>query len=166
MHPSRVRSFVALTFIALAIGCDASRDCSDLSCVSRFSVTAAPTSGIWQAGTYSLDVTIDGSATHCEMVLPDGLPAEGLDTRIDCGPDVNASFVARSDCSDGCTLADQYELQLLVLGTPATLAVELSRDGEMLLTDSETIEYKDVYPSGPECGGSCQQAHLDLVVDP
>jgi hypothetical protein len=46
------------------------------------------------------------------------------------------------------------------------LGVVLSRDGEELLNDSRTVDYRDVYPNGTECGGSCQQAHVDLVVAP
>src|SRR6478752_6247989 len=158
MYKSRCRSLLAMTLVALATGCDANSDCTEIGCTSRVSVSAAPGSGIWQAGNYGLDVSLDGEAVHCEFLLPDALPAEGLDSLIDCGDVVRASFVSRDDCSGGCSLTDEYDLQLLFFKLPEKVDVKLTRDGESVLDESRAIEYHEVFPNGPECGGTCQQA--------
>jgi len=159
------RAIAVTTFAAIVASCDVGSDCTDIGCASGVFVKAEPESGLWQAGEYMLSVTHDGVTDECGFSLPSELPTANVTTLLDCGELVHATLYASGGCTQSCSLADAFQLNVTLNGTPTSFELELSRDGEVVLSDSRDVDYHDVYPNGPDCGGGCKQSHYDLVVD-
>jgi hypothetical protein len=163
MNESYRRALAVMILGSVAASCDVS-SCTDITCVDQTLVIAAPKSGVWQAGTYELQITHDEETAQCAFKLPDDI--SDATTLIDCGKSMVASFSASRACTDSCTIDDQFELRLSFDSKPSSLSIELSRDGDVVLSDSRTVEYTEFYPGGRECGGACEQARVQLVVEP
>lgn len=161
----RLRAVVLLVLSSLGVGCDVGDDCDPIQCKSGVWVTASTNGDVWDAGEYELKVTYDGEEESCSFSLPEYVPTSQVSVYLDCGPRVRASLFALSDCTSGCSLNDGMELELFLDATPEELSIELTRDGDTALSDERTVEYDEIYPRGPECGGGCQQSHYGLEVE-
>ena len=64
-----------------------------------------------------------------------------------------------------CSLSDAMELEVFLDATPDELSIELTRDGDTALSDTRTVEYDEIHPRGPECGGGCRQSHFEVEVE-
>ena len=166
MNESRWSAIAVLVLASVAASCDAGSSCTDIACADGLTVVTAPASGIWQAGDYEVEITHDGVTENCSFSLPDDLPTADSITLVDCGKPIHANLYARPDCTDTCTLTNQFEFDFYFNSKPESLSVKMTRDGEVVLDEQPTIEYSDVFPNGPECGALCQQARVNLTVAP
>jgi hypothetical protein len=165
MNQSRWRTIAVTAFAAIVASCDVGRDCTDIGCADGVFVKAEPESGVWQAGEYELTITVDGVTDHCGFSLPSELPTANVTTLLDCGAVVHANLYASGGCTDNCSLADAFQLNVTLNSSPTSVELELTRDDEVVLSDSRDVEYDDVYPNGPDCGGACKQSHYELAVE-
>jgi len=55
-------------------------------------------------------------------------------------------------------------LELSLNTAPKTIAVDLTLDGALILSESSTPSYVESQPNGPDCGPICRQANVDLMV--
>ena len=164
MLQARFRAVVLLLLSSL-VACDVGDNCDPIECKDGVWVTASPDGDIWDAGEYELKVTYDGEEESCRFTLPDYVPTTRVSVYLDCGPRVRASLFALSDCDSGCSLSDAMELEVFLDATPDELSIELTRDGDTALSDTRTVEYDEIHPRGPECGGGCRQSHFEVEVE-
>lgn len=163
MLPLRFRSWALLVLPALLLGCDANADCEPIACQSGVSVTAQP-SGSWKEGEYTLEVTHDGEVETCTFKLPYSVPTAKVTVEVDCGKSLSVYLAALTDCTQ-CTVDDEFQLGIIVDGLPTELAIQLSYEDEVVLSDERTVEYEDVYLRGEECGVSCTQSKYELDIE-
>lgn len=149
---------------ALLVSCDAGQDCTDIGCANLVSITAKPKASLWQEGEYELEVTYDGVTARCGFTLPQELPTARVSTLLNCGSVVHPSLYATGDCSQNCSLSSPFELNLSIDAQPAEVTLQLTREGEVVLSDERSVEYRELYPNGVECGGPhCSQARYALT---
>jgi len=109
----------------------------------------------WAAGTYTVAATLDGEQHSCEVVLPLSCDAP---TCAD-----QAIMVGR----DGCALApENHAVSGLDInaGSPASIKVEISRDGSPLGSGVFTPTYETVRPNGPGCEPECRGSRDQLTM--
>lgn len=157
-----LRSLALLVPASLFVGCDTGDDCEPIACQNGVWIVAEP-SGSWKAGDYELEVTFDGETETCAFDLPYFVPTATLTTFIECGK-AHVTLYAQTSCTN-CSLDDPFELDLYLDAQPEELSIQLTRDGEVVLSDERTVEYEDIYPRGEACGGGCRQARYDLAVE-
>jgi len=162
MHQAFGRKLAAMMLASFVASCDVN-DCTDLGCVDQTLVIAAPQSGHWQAGDYTLQLTHDDETAECAFALPDDI--SDATTLIDCGQGLVVSFSASVKCTDSCTIDDQFELRVAFDSKVTKLRTLLSRDEDVILDDDRTVEYAEFYPNGLECGPACKQARLKLTIE-
>ena len=165
----------AATVGAFAPGCDVTRACTAIGCVAGVSGTIVSDSGALPDGEYTLTVTIDGDANDCTFSVPSVLADGGVDDYFECGEGFEVDLRDRVECteqanddsvSQACTpVPNTTELHFTFLETPDTLGFSLRRDGEVVLDDEVDVDYTEVFPNGPDCGGGCDQATLDFSVE-
>ena len=158
----RFRSLSLLLLAALSVGCDVGDDCEPIDCQDGVWVVAQP-SGSWKAGDYELEVTHDGQTDKCAFSLPYLVPTSRLTTYVECGA-THVNLYAQSSCTD-CTIDDPFELDLYLDSLPKDLSIQLTLDGEVVLSDEREVDYEELHPRGEKCGGGCSQARLELDVD-
>ena len=164
MIQARWRAALVTVLASLGVGCDVGKDCDPLDCQSAVKVVVSPKGDIWEQGEYELTVTFDDESESCSFELPKHVPRSDATIWLSCGPRVTASLYALSDCTGDCSLENTMELQLFLDATPRELSITLTRDGEVALSNNRTVEYEQLYPRGPECGGGCRQSSFSLVV--
>lgn len=170
------RNGAGLVAVLLNVSCMEGKACTDIGCSSGVSVLLAPDSGVWQFGDYQLEIRRDGATSSCGFVAPGDLPRDGALQSLDCGRQISADIWPRTSCtttrhgdavSQSCSpIENQYDLHLRIEGTPKNLSIQLTRDGEVIVNDSRAPKYGETSPNGPECGPTCRQASVELVVPP
>jgi hypothetical protein len=127
--------------------CDFSQTCTDVGCETGLTLSVRRASGTWADGDYVLAAGTE----RCNFSIPRDLPAVGSITRPGC---------------DGGTQAQlgNSGLELSLSTTPKTLAVSLTRDRSVILSETSTPRYQESQPNGPDCGPVCRQADVDLAV--
>lgn len=130
--------------------------------------------GAWHDGSYALELSFDDEQRSCAFVVPDDLPSGGRLLPLDCGDGVDALLRQRSKCtstssnngndgSGSCSpIPDEYEISLELMGNPKTVGIMLSRDGDVILSDSRAPKYERDYPNGSDCDEGCTQAGYQL----
>lgn len=118
-------------------------------------------------GEYTLQVTLDGDAYECTLLVPDGLPAQGMGHALNCSQELQQALViSRSSCQGSdCPPNGPVELSFTPVGFPESIALRLERDGELVAEDQAGIEYSQIYPNGPECDGGCRAAGVEFIFD-
>jgi hypothetical protein len=164
-------SWAALGAYALvnAAACS-SQQCTEIGCSSGVELRVAPEGNVWQRGSYSVQVSLDGDTSTCDFSIPEDLPERGSVTSLECGMLQQLAACTEVRQGDGVShscepIPDQYELTLDAFAEPANLSLTLRRDGNVLLSHEETLSYRDTFPNGPECGSRCRRASLDLSFD-
>jgi hypothetical protein len=157
------RSLALLVLPALLLGCDAGKECEPIACQSGVWAVAEP-SGAWKEGDYELEVTHDGETDKCTFSLPYAIPTANVTVYLDCGESLRVSLAADSSCTE-CTIDDPFQLGVFVDGLPTDLSIQLTHADAIVLTDTRTVEYEDVFPRGEECGGGCTQSKYELAVE-
>jgi hypothetical protein len=152
--------------------------CTTAGCLSGFGVTVRPANGPWPDGVYSLTVTKNGTSHVCQVTLPTDLPALGSTSQVACQPPLGISGTSLSQdatcteqatgdaVSQTCTpIPDRYTLSAFVLETPAEVAVNVARDGTVLVERTETLQYQENHPNGPGCEPTCLGANVYVTLE-
>lgn len=162
MHARRLAPFLALTLLggAALSACEPPYRfggvCGEIGCADGFRVDFEH-DGEWQAGTYRVEVDLDGETTICEATLP-----------LDCD--------APSPCGDeapvlleleGCAL-DPGEQSLggvaMAEGpTPETVAVRVFLDDTSVGEASFEPDFVQTFPNGGSCPPICDEADPDSM---
>lgn len=151
--------------------CELGHACTGIGCGNGVSLSVTTGDGTWVAGTYRLQLEVDGQSEAYAWRFPDDLPSSGTLTLVTTSA-LRLQLTQEATCteqrseqaiSQSCTpIPNHYRLAGMVMGTPASVRITLDRDGTTVLDQSATPVYSSVYPNGPECGPGCRQASLDL----
>lgn len=127
----------------------APRRCTEIGCSSGFAVDFQRASS-WPPGRYRVEVTTDGVASRCEVSLP-------LSCNIDASCTGERSWTLGLS---GCALpAASHALSgVMILSTPGTVRIAVSRDDVSLAMGEFRPQYRTVQPNGPGCEPICTQA--------
>jgi hypothetical protein len=160
-----------------AQACDMPHACTAIGCIDSASFQIKTADGTWPDGAYALEVIADGITHACSMTLPDDLPAAGTISAIPCEPPVGYTGVslradtvcsAHGDKNSGgqtCTPSpDHYTLRGSLPATPRTLGVRVTRDGDLLLEQTQPLHYTETQPNGPDCEPVCRQSSVDFAL--
>lgn len=130
--------------------CEPSDACSERGCSSGVELQLFPSGGNPVAGSYELELTADAELSTCTFVISDGpgcaIPPCVTDTTC------NASYVLDGEPA-------RIELALPIL---ASLAITVSRDGELVLDEQPELAYELDAPNGPGCLPVCAAASVRL----
>jgi hypothetical protein len=153
MHRSRL--VVSLLVSLVPWGCAETRQCTLLGCANEgIDVDFVHT----EVGTYSVDVTVDGTKTTCTATLPLDSSASTYDACTAAG-----IFLRRSGSS---LPADQQAIGgLKVTSTEAkSITVKITRDGQVLHDATFAPDYVVTPgPNGPDCEPKeCKAASFTL----
>ncbi|HEU4410783.1 MAG TPA: hypothetical protein VFS43_36360 [Polyangiaceae bacterium] len=137
---------------------DDGRACTEKGCADGFVLTLAHAGG-WPAGAYRFEVVADGKTITCSASLP--LPPCGQGPASACdAPELTLGL-------SGCALpAAEHGFSELywTTTTPASVSVEVTRDGAPLAQTQLTPTYVTSQPNGPDCGPSCRNASASMAV--
>jgi len=136
-----------------------SRGCTEIGCTDGLVIDFKP-SASWPSGSYVIEVTADGESTVCEITLP--LRACGAEGSARCSGKLGASLG-----ESGCALPpDQHGISGVAIHGqyPAQIALQVTRNGQEMLSKSLTPTYETLRPNGPECEPTCQSASLSVPV--
>lgn len=131
--------------------------CTLIGCGSAFQVTFQKTSA-WAAGDYRVVVGMDGTNVECTATLP-----LTCDAPFPCS-DPNVLLIL-----SGCALPpSEHSLGGvdIVLGTPATVSIEVFYQGQSVATDQWTPAYITSRPNGAACDPECTTAPGETMTIP
>lgn len=129
-----------------------STTCTDVGCAPSVALEIKTADGTWPDGVYVIELNAGGAPTRtCSMTLPDDIPESGAANFIGCGLALSPDQVP-----------DHYTLRSSFDSTSRTLGVRITRDGALLLDDTQTIAYEDTRPNGPDCGPVCKNAAVEF----
>jgi hypothetical protein len=144
--------------------------CTGLGCFDRATLTLLTASAAWTAGTYTVDLNVDGTPATCTLVVPDppsgrveGTCSSGdtlvLEQEVSC-----TQTCGNGVCSGSCApIPGQFHQTLTFNGTPIQVAITVSRDGRQLVQDNVRLRYVASEPNGAGCG-VCHQASHDVMI--
>lgn len=136
------------------------RACTTVGCGPATSVTLTPESGVLPGGTYLITVDLDGDETACSFNLPDDVPESGEVGYIECAGDasqVHALLRPRAG-------ANNMVVELNIADEAPQLGIEVTRDGQSILSRQLQPSYTTSYPNGPECSPACPHADISLTL--
>jgi hypothetical protein len=150
------------------------RSCTEVGCENGATVDLTSPNGAWTPGTYELDLVVDGASASCALAVP-AAPSPTSAIEASCTSQIGLTFLAETQCyslpSDGSVVGEgcspvpgQFHQLLSLPGTPARVALALSRDGKALFDKTLDLSYQDFYPNGPQCGGACREASATVSV--
>jgi hypothetical protein len=155
-----------------------SHSCTLVGCGNAATITLRTANGAWTAGTYTIELSVDGTPGTCTLSIPDP-PASAQGT---CSSARNVfglfplSLFQESKCvtvtqgsatGESCTpIPGQFHLSLELSGTPVQVGLTVSRDGSQLASQTVAMQYQTVRPNGPDCEPTCHQALADLSLAP
>ena len=163
-----MRALIGLGFVVLGVASCSSdteeqRDCTAIGCTDGVQVSVL--TGALEDGNYTLRVTLDDDTYDCTLSVPDDLPERGTGHRLNCPPELRDSIVvSRSSCDMAeCPARDPLGLSFTPIGFPETIVLRLERDGETLIEEERSIEYRQIFPNGPECDSGCKAAGVEFL---
>ena len=172
-----MRLLALLSILALA-GCETNvlgHGCTEIGCGDALSLSFETADGHWPDGDYRVELEFAGESEVCTFKLPDALPTETAGAAQVCEPSPRGFFSPKSTCtetrtkdavSESCTpLPDQWTLALYRDGTPETVSVRVTRDDQEVASLSQTVDYRENRPNGPDCEPVCRQSQIDVQVD-
>lgn len=166
------RSALVVVSLLLLGSCIESKSCTLVSCIDSASLAFVTEDATWRAGDYEIGIDVDAAAYSCTARLPDALPQDATTRAVPCTPELDLYFTPLMNCqreSERTPLACQavsgaWELTAALDGTPRRVAVSVRRDGAVVAERSETLEYRQHSPNGPECGPTCSIARMELTL--
>ncbi len=174
---SRVVHVLAPWLLVLC-SCDAlePESCTLIGCSDGLSLRAKTASGGLTDGTYSIALRLDGTAIQCTLDASD-LSTRSAQTYLTAECDDRTSSVtlsAPTECTEhrseeavgqSCQpIAGKWQLDIGVQGIPASVQLEIARDGVTVLEQTLAPTYLDTRPNGPKCEPLCRQASEELTL--
>ena len=145
--------------------------CTTRGCLNQFTATVSVASSAVPAGTHTIDVTADGISLSCTFAFP---PENGATVGAQCPigltVDVQPATVCTTTYTDAAKtercdpVPGQFMELISVMGAPASVHVQQSVGGAVILDQSATPTYQSTQPNGPGCDPICQQAGADWAI--
>jgi hypothetical protein len=147
-----------------------SHSCAGVGCVDGATLTFRTATAAWTAGTYTVDLNVDGNPAMCTLVVADppsgsvqGTCSSGdtlvLEQEVSC-----TQTCSSGGCSGSCApIPGQFHQTLTFNGTPIQVAITVSRDGRQLVQDNVRLRYVASEPNGAGCG-VCHQASHEVAI--
>jgi hypothetical protein len=137
-------------------------------------ITLQSPNDAWTAGTYSLAVTMDGTSAQCSVQMPDPTPTDNVNGN--CGSSTGVSLALTTmyscpppvckggACEVNCTLiAGHFRMTLVMQGMPTEVGVNLSLDGNTVVSETIAPKASTDEPNGVGCG-TCTNASATVSV--
>jgi hypothetical protein len=126
--------------------------CTEMGCIDGLSVNFDPP--LMGKGTYTFDVTVDGTAYSCDATIP----LEGSSTVCGTGGVVSI-YLSGTELDP----SEQSLPGLHVEGTPKSVQIQVHRD-EALAADADlSPKYQETHPNGAHCPPTCHSAAVDVA---
>jgi hypothetical protein len=139
--------------LACTDGSDSIGDaCTEMGCIDGLTVSFDPP--LTGKGTYTFDVTVEGTAYSCDATIP----LEGASTVCDTGGVVSI-FLSGTELDP----SEQSLPGLHVEGTPKSVQIQVQRDGAPVADADLSPKYQVVQPNGPDCEPTCHSAAVDVA---
>jgi hypothetical protein len=140
-------------FLACTDGDDSPRSdaCTEIGCIEGLSVSFDPP--LMGKGTYTFDVTVDGTLHSCAATIP----LEGSSTVCGTG-NVVSIFLSGTELDP----SQQSLPGLHVEGTPKSVQIQVHRDKSVVADADLSPEYQIVQPNGPDCPPTCHSAAANV----
>lgn len=177
-HRPRLLAFISAVLGLSFVGCGgnpfAPKACTLIGCGDQFTATVSAASGALPTGTHTVDVTADGAMLSCTFVFPlETLPSGGT-IGVQCQNGLRVDVVSATICtttqSDAALMQrcdpvpGQLKEHITVSGTPASIRVEQSVGGTVILDESAMPTYQSSQPNGPGCEPICRQAGAEWTI--
>lgn len=171
-----LRAAIVLASLVLGVcSCDEALGgeavCTEIGCRDGVSLRAETESGKLVEGTYSISLQVDGrTRVLCSLDATDLSPSaqpryltatcDASDVRVNLSPQMVCTEHRTEDAvGQSCQPVEgSWELQLGVPGTPASVRVDITRDGVVLAEHTWSLDYVEVRPNGADCEPVCRQA--------
>jgi hypothetical protein len=161
-----------------------SHACTLADCSDGAIITLRTANGEWPAGTYTAELTVDGKPGTCTVSVPPPPVCAPYTVETLACTSVRGTCASASNLFDGftgfgltaeekcvtipsgvsCTLIPgQFHWSIGLGGTPAQVAVTVSRDGRPFVTETVALQYKAVRPNGPDCEPTCHRASWETT---
>jgi hypothetical protein len=171
----RVTRVVAVLLLLMGTGCSDTRSCNASGCIDGVAVILKSETGAWSNGAYDVEVDVNDRTLKCHFMLPDQLPGPTSTPSIECDVGLDAYLSQSAECEEAkqgnaasqrCTpIDDQYDLLLIVVGTPKQLPLRVSRDASQIWSEEPSPAYQERDQNGPGCG-ICRGATVELTFAP
>jgi hypothetical protein len=148
--------------------------CTEVGCADGFAVTVTVDATMVPAGTHTLNVTADGTPVSCTFTFPPPGARFGTIVSANCPKGLSLSFALAQTCmivqtgtgsANECqAVAGEFEEYVLLPGTPSSVRLQQSADGNVLLDQTLTPTYKIDQPNGASCGPTCYEASAELTI--
>jgi len=125
--------------------------CTEMGCIDGLTVSFEP--ALMGKGTYTFDVTVDGTAYSCDAAIP----LEGSSTVCGTGGVVSI-FLSGTELDP----SEQSLPGLHVEGTPKSVQIQVHRDKALVADADLSPKYQEVQPNGPDCPPTCHSAAVDV----
>jgi hypothetical protein len=145
---------------ALFLACTDSDDsnhggmCTEIGCIDGLSVNFTP--ALTGKGTYTFDVTVDGTAYSCDATIP----LAGSSTV--CGKDNVVSIYLSGTELDP---SEQSLPGMHVEGTPKSVQIQVHRDKTLVADADLSPKYQETQPNGPNCPPTCHSASENVATN-
>jgi hypothetical protein len=106
-------------------------------------------------GVHRIDITLDGTELGCAFELPPKVPTADGSILGTCQPGL--AVILRPQASG------KLEESITVVGTPKSVGITESVDGQPVFEQFVTPVYQGSHPGGPGCEPSCRQATAHWV---
>ena len=143
---------------ALLLACTDSSDdsnrgdaCTEIGCIDGLTVNFQP--ALMGKGTYTFDVTVDGTAYSCDAAIP----LAGSSTVCGTGGVVSI-FLSGTELDP----SEQSLPGLHVEGTPKSVKIHVERDRDPVADADLSPTYQELQPNGPDCPPTCHSAAVDV----
>ena len=142
--------------------------CSTRGCQDQFTATISIAGSSVSAGMHSVDVTADGTMLSCTFTFPPETLSGGGTVGSQCPIGLTVDVQPTTTCMtvqtdaakiEHCAPAPgQFTELITVSGAPASVRVQQSVGGTVILDQSATPTYESNQPNGPGCDPICHQA--------
>ena len=143
---------LALLLLACTEENDSIGACTEIGCIDGLQVTFEPP--LMGKGTYTFDVTVDGTAYSCDATIP----LEGSSTVCGTGGVVSI-YLSGTELDP----SQQSLRGLHVEGTPKSVQIQVHRDKALVADADLSPKYQVTQPNGPDCPPTCNSAAVDVV---
>lgn len=156
---------VACALATAACGTLAGHSCEGVYYIcNQTAVTLQSPSDAWAAGNYTLALTVDGTPEQCTIDVPDPPPVSGAQGACSLGSNITLALVSVESCPPvvcngtacqgmSCTpIPGHFQMTIVVQGVPTHLGLNLSLNGNHLMSETIAPESTTTEPNGAGCG--------------
>jgi hypothetical protein len=159
----RLLAIVLLVCVSLACShCG----CTQELCISSVAIIIDTSTGEWEPGEYTMDLSDDDNVRHCTFSIPSAQLDGEERTAIRCGIRMRAWFEERTQCSNESGAAcppPGFYMYVPVYGYwPNTASLRLERDGVLIIEEERPFTYSPVFGGG--CDSRCRNSRANFLL--